>query len=75
LGNLIPFRNSEVSLNETSDGNVKDFVSDVSEKTGMSKTTIYEYLEIGQRITDEVGEMIRGTELEDRKKDLLEISR
>jgi hypothetical protein len=41
----------------------------------MSKTAIYEYLEIGQGITEEVGEMIRGTELADRKKDLLEISK
>jgi hypothetical protein len=31
LKNLIQFRDTEVSLSETSDGNVKDFVSDVSE--------------------------------------------
>jgi DNA modification methylase len=77
LKNLKPFRNTEVSVNRNfceGEKVKRDFVSEVSEELGMSKTAIYEYLEIGQRIKGEVEDMIRGTELEDRKMDLLKIS-
>jgi DNA modification methylase len=73
LGNLKQFRNTEI-LHGQNFG-TRGFVAEVSDELGISEKTIYEYLEIGQRITDEVGEMIRGTELEDRKKDLLAISK
>jgi len=73
LGNLKQFRNTEILPRQNF--GTRSFVAEVSEKLGVSGKTIYEYLEIGQRITGEVEDMIRGTELEDRKKDLLAISR
>jgi hypothetical protein len=59
LGNLKPFRNTEILTGENfCDGEKvnRDFVSEVSEELGMSKTAIYEYLEIGQRIKGEVSD-------------------
>ena len=73
LENLKQFRNTEILPGQNF--GTRSFVAEVSEKLGVSGKTIYEYLEIGQRITGEVEDMIRGTELEDRKKDLLAISR
>ena len=73
LKNLKQFRNTEILPGQNF--GTRGFVAEVSDELGISEKTIYEYLEIGQRITDEVGEMIRGTELEDRKMDLLAISR
>jgi ParB family chromosome partitioning protein len=70
LGNLKPFRNTEILPGQNFW--TRGFVAEVSEELGLSEKTIYEYLEIGQRIKGEVEEMIRGTELEDRKMDLLE---
>jgi ParB family chromosome partitioning protein len=77
LGNLKQFRNTEIARtrNFGIPKDARSFVEEVSRELGMSRRTIYEYLEIGQKIKGEVEEMIRGTELEDRKKDLLEISR
>jgi ParB family chromosome partitioning protein len=75
LGNLKQFRNTEIARtrNFGIPKDARSFVEEVSRELGMSRRTIYEYLEIGQRIKGEVEEMIRGTELEDRKMDLLSI--
>jgi hypothetical protein len=43
LKNLIPFRNTEVAQEATSEqlNKIKRFVSEISEKTGISERTIY----------------------------------
>jgi ParB family chromosome partitioning protein len=87
LQNLKQFRNTEtagpaVSVETPGPGvsvahpvKHKGFVDEISEKTGLSKSLIWEEIQIAKNLTDEVKEMIRGTELADRKMDLLAISR
>jgi dTDP-4-dehydrorhamnose 3,5-epimerase-like enzyme len=53
----------------------RGFVKEVSEKLGVSEREIRESIQIAKNLSDEVKEMIRGTELADRKMDLLAISR
>jgi hypothetical protein len=48
-------------------------VSETSEKTGISERTIYRELQIATNLSDEVKQMIRETELANRKMDLLSI--
>jgi ParB family chromosome partitioning protein len=75
LKNLKQFRNTEsekISLSEESD-KIKGFVRETAEKIGVSERTIEIEIQIARDLSDEVKEMIRGTELEDRKMDLLSI--
>ena len=77
LGNLKQFRNTEsdkMTLSEESD-KIRGFVRETAEKIGVSERTIERELQIATNLSDEVKQMIRGTELADRKMDLLEISR
>ena len=77
LGNLKQFRSTEsakIAISENLN-NTKRFVSETSEKTGISERTIYLELQIATNLLDEVKQMIRGTELADRKMDLLAVSR
>jgi hypothetical protein len=75
LKNLIQFRDTEVAKVATSENlnNTKRFVSETSEKTGISERTIYRELQIATNLSDEVKDMIRETELANRKMDLLSI--
>ncbi len=73
LKNLKQFRNTEVLSGENFCGGAKRFTKEVEEKTGMSEKTIYKYLQIATNLSEEVEEMIRGTELANRKTDLLSI--
>ena len=78
MGNLKQFRNTEtpesgVSVKHSVE--YKGFVEEVSEKTGLSKSLIWEDIQTATNLTEEVKNMIRGTELADRKKDLLAVSR
>jgi DNA modification methylase len=78
LQNLMQFRKPERSESDLSVKHSvehKGFVAEVSERTGWSKTLIKEDIQIATRLADEVKDMIWGTELEDRRTDLLEISR
>jgi len=54
---------------------VPTFVEDTVKKTGRGRQTIYEELQIATRLDDEVKDMIRNTDLADRKKDLLKLAR
>ena len=77
MGNLKPFRNTEsekISLSEESD-KIRGFVRETAEKIGVSERTIEREIQIATNLSDEVKQMIRGTELADRRKDLLAISR
>ncbi|MZP57139.1 MAG: ParB N-terminal domain-containing protein [Bacteroidales bacterium] len=51
------------------------FTTDTANKTGKSKSTIKEEIQIARDIAPEVKEKIRDTELADRKTDLLRLSR
>jgi len=78
LGNLKQFRNTEtpesgVSVKHSVE--YKGFVEEVSEKTGLSKSLIWEDIQTATNLTEEVKNMIWGTELEDRRTDLVEISK
>jgi ParB family chromosome partitioning protein len=76
LQNLKPFRNTEkcnLHLSGKTDKN-KGFVREVAEKTGLDESTIKREIQIATNISDEVKDMIRNTELANRKMDLLEIS-
>jgi hypothetical protein len=66
LKNLIQFRNTEIATLTNSEklNNIKRFVSEISEKTGISERTIYRDLQIATNLSEEVKDMIRGTELE-----------
>ena len=77
MGNLKPFRNTErcnLHLSGKSDKN-KGFVRETAEITGLDESTIKREIQIATNLSDEVKDMIRGTELADRRKDLLAISR
>ncbi|MGD9580432.1 MAG: ParB/RepB/Spo0J family partition protein [Vampirovibrionia bacterium] len=54
---------------------VDSFIEDTAFKIGRSKTSIKDYVQIGRKISDEIKELIRGSLLEDRKTDLLKLSR
>ena len=75
LGNLKQFMNTEVADERNFGKGVKRFTKKEEEKTGVSERSIYEYIQIATDLTEEVKDMIRKTELADRKKDLLAISR
>jgi hypothetical protein len=49
------------------------FVREVAEKTGLDESTIKREIQIAKNISDEVKDMIRETELANRKMDLLSI--
>ena len=51
------------------------FTEDTAEKTGQSRRTIEQEIQIARDISPEVKEKIRDTELADRKKDLLMLAR
>jgi len=51
------------------------FVEDTAKKTGRAPRTVFEEVQIATRLDDEVKEMIRDTELADRKTDLLKLAR
>ncbi len=51
------------------------FAEDTAQKAGVSSETVRQEVKIAQDIDDDVKDAIRGTELEDRKVDLLELSR
>jgi len=75
LGNLKQFRDTErcnLHLSGESDKN-KGFVREIAEKTGLDESTIKRELQIATNLSDEVKDMIRGTELADRKMDLFSI--
>jgi hypothetical protein len=75
LKNLIQFRNTEsdnLSFSDKSD-EIKGFVKETSEKLDVSRRTVERYIQIATNISDEVKDMIRGTELANRKMDLLSI--
>lgn len=51
------------------------FVKDTAEKTGQSERKVFEDLQIAENISSEVMEKVLDTELADRKKDLIRLSR
>jgi hypothetical protein len=75
LKNLKPFRNTEsdnLSFSDKSD-EIKGFVKETSEKLDVSRRTVERYIQIATNLSDEVKQMIRETELANRKMDLLSI--
>lgn len=68
-------RRSEDAKNQTPDSGVWSFNEDTHLKTGMSKSLIYENVQIANDIAPAVKDIIRDTDLADRKTDLLSISR
>jgi hypothetical protein len=54
---------------------ISSFADDTAQKAGVSPKTVQQEVKIAQDIDDEVKDAIRGTDLEDRKVDLLELSR
>lgn len=75
LRNLKQFMNTEVADERNFGKGVKRFTKKEEEKTRVSERSIYEYIQIATNLTEEVKDMIRETELADRKKDLLAISK
>jgi len=51
------------------------FVEDTAQKTGRAARTVFEEVQIATNLDDEVKEMIRDTEIADRKTDLLKLAR
>lgn len=51
------------------------FTNETSKATGMSKRTVQEYSQIGTNLAPEAATLLQGTPVEDRKTDLLELSR
>ncbi len=51
------------------------FADDIAEKTGVSPETVRQEVQIAEDLDEDVKESIRGTDLEDRKVDLLELAR
>lgn len=51
------------------------FTEDAAEKTGLAPRTIREDVQIAESLTPETKELVRGTPVENRKRDLLEIAR
>jgi hypothetical protein len=47
-------------------------VRETAKLTGLSEKTIWEDIRVATELSEDVKKMIRGTELEDRKMDLLE---
>jgi hypothetical protein len=75
LKNLIQFRDTEsdnLSFSDKSD-EIKGFVKETSEKLDVSRRTVERYIQIATNLSDEVKQMIRETELANRKMDLLSI--
>jgi hypothetical protein len=72
--NLKQFRNTEKCKNHLSGifDKKKGFVREVAERTGLDESTVKKDLQIATRLSDEVKDIIRDTELADRKMDLLE---
>jgi N6-adenosine-specific RNA methylase IME4 len=60
---------------ENANSVVPSFVEDTSTKTRKSKRTVYDYLQIAAGLTDETKETLLGTDFEDRKTDLLKLSK
>jgi N6-adenosine-specific RNA methylase IME4 len=50
------------------------FVDDTASKTGRSRSSVAEEVQIGKRLAPDVKEKLRGTEVADRKQDLLTIA-
>lgn len=57
------------------DSGLTSFVDDTAQKTGISKSTIKENLQIAAKIDDGVKDIIKDTEIADSKTDLLELSK
>ena len=71
-------RRSEDAKNQTPESGVwlsHSFVDDVVSKTGAKKTSVFESIQIARDIAPAVKDIIRDTDLADRKTDLLSISR
>lgn len=54
---------------------VQSFVADTAVKTGVAERTVYEDVQIATAIPEDVREKIHGTELADRKTDLLNLAK
>ena len=71
-------RKSDEAKNQTPESGISSlpsFVDDVVSKTGTKKSSIFENIQIARDIAPAVKDIIRDTDLADRKTDLLSISR
>lgn len=68
--NLKQYRNEIISFRDQ-----PSFTEDTAKKTGVSRRTIEQEVQIAARLDDEVKEIIRDTELAGKKTDLLKLAR
>lgn len=66
---------SELKKLKRKDEIISSFTEDTSQKTGITKRTIEQEVQIANNITPETKEVIKGTPVENKKIDLLDLSR
>lgn len=69
------WHNNKGNKLETADSAVSSFNKDTAAKTGISERVVFESIQIARDIAPAVKDIIRDTDLADRKTDLLSISR
>ncbi len=75
VGQFGGWHNNKTTRLENEINSVSSFTEDTAEKTGQSRRTIEQEIQIARDIAPEVKDKIRDTELADRKTDLLRLSR
>jgi len=75
VGQFGGWHNNKTTRLENEINSVSSFTEDTAEKTGRSRRTIEQEIQISKNISPEVKDKIRDTELADRKTDLLRLAR
>jgi len=75
VGQFGGWHNNKTTRLENEINSVSSFTEDTAEKTGQSRRTIEQEIQISKNISPEVKDKIRDTELADRKTDLLMLAR
>lgn len=75
VGQFGGWHNNKTTRLENEINSVSSFTEDTADKTGKSRRTIEQEIQISKNISPEVKNKIRDTELADRKTDLLRLSR